>query len=280
MSSRRPEIITRSLLRDWPLPPPGDDKHDRGTVLAIGGAAATPGALLLTALAALRAGAGVVQLLADPQVTAALAVAVPEAGVWPWPTAATRADFAERLAKSRAVVLGSGLDDLDHAGDLLRLVTEAHGDAALLLDAYALGALSRQPQLAEAIAGPAVLTPNMAEAAILLGREEAGEPARAATDICRRYGAVVALRGYIAAPDGRLWHEDGGDVGLGTAGSGDVLAGLLGGLLASGAEPEQAACWAVHVHAAAGQRLAASVGRTGFLARELLAEVPAILTGI
>src|SRR2546430_5609034 len=98
-----------------------------------------------------------------------------------------------------------------------------------------------------------------------------------AKEIARRYRTVVSLYGHIATPEGRCWREDGGDTGLGTSGSGDVLAGVVAGLLARGARPDQAACWAAHVHAAAGLRLAAAFGPVGFLASDLAAEVPRVL---
>jgi NAD(P)H-hydrate repair Nnr-like enzyme with NAD(P)H-hydrate dehydratase domain len=82
------------------------------------------------------------------------------------------------------------------------------------------------------------------------------------------------------SPDGRAWREEAGGIGLGTSGSGDVLAGLVGGMLARGADPAQAAVWGQYLHAAAGDRLAARVGRLGFLARELLDEVPPVLAGL
>src|SRR2546423_1742257 len=78
----------------------------------------------------------------------------------------------------------------------------------------------------------------------------------AAAEIASRYPTAVSLYGHVATPDGRSWREDGGDTGLGTSGSGDVLAGVVAGLVARGAEPERAACWAAYAHAAAGQRLA------------------------
>jgi len=91
-------------------------------------------------------------------------------------------------------------------------------------------------------------------------------------------GAVVAHRGAVAHPDGRRWFDQTGHAGLGTSGSGDVLAGVVAGLAARGAEAAQAAVYGSHLHGAAGDRLAARVGRMGFLARELLDEVPRILT--
>ena len=92
--------------------------------------------------------------------------------------------------------------------------------------------------------------------------------------------AMVALKGdctVIASPDGRTWSYGGGGVGLATSGSGDTLAGIITGLLARGAEPEAALLWGVMLHGEAGKRLAETRGRVGFLARELLAEVPAIM---
>ena len=92
-----------------------------------------------------------------------------------------------------------------------------------------------------------------------------------------RYEAVVSLYGHVAAPDGRGWREESGDAGLGTSGSGDVLAGLLAGLLSRGADPAQAACWGSFAHSVSGQRLIPRYGRIGFLARELLDEIPRTL---
>jgi NAD(P)H-hydrate repair Nnr-like enzyme with NAD(P)H-hydrate dehydratase domain len=85
---------------------------------------------------------------------------------------------------------------------------------------------------------------------------------------------------WIAAPDGRLWRDETGSAGLGVSGSGDVRAGITAGLLARGAEPEQAAVWAAYLHGRTGERLASSVGRLGFLARELPAEIPRALAEI
>ena len=85
---------------------------------------------------------------------------------------------------------------------------------------------------------------------------------------------------WIAAPDGDLWQDESGGAGLGVSGSGDVRAGITGGLLARGADPAQAAVWAAFLHGRAGERLASSVGRLGFLARELGAEIPRALAEI
>ena len=131
-----------------------------------------------------------------------------------------------------------------------------------------------------------MLTPNPTEIADSLHVEEDeidDDPAAATLDLAGRTQAVVGLGGatsWIAGPDGRLWKDESGNAGLGVSGSGDVRAGITGGLLARGAEPAQAAVWAAYVHGRCGERLASSVGRLGFLARELPAEIPRALAEV
>jgi ADP-dependent NAD(P)H-hydrate dehydratase len=282
-------VVTPAVLRDWPLPPPGEDKHDRGSVLVIGGAARTPGAVMLAGLAALRAGAGKLQMAVAAPAAVPLAIAVPEALVAPLPadpgTGSVEADAAgavRDLAGSADVVcLGPGLDDAERADGLVAdLLLGLEGDARVVLDAYALGALAAHPEIGRRLGSRVVVTPNTSEAGILLDGRSVGsdDVADAAREIAGRYEVVVALRGAVATPDGELWVDGAGQAGLGTSGSGDVLAGFVAGLLARGTEPAQAAVWGSHLHATAGERLAARVGPLGYLARELLDEAPAVLT--
>jgi len=156
----------------------------------------------------------------------------------------------------------------------------ADKDTAVVLDAYALGALSRDASLLEGRAQRVVLTPNVTEAGHLLGREPGEDLTAAARSLAGKYHAVVSLYGHLAAPDGRCWREESGDAGLATSGSGDVLAGIVAGLLGRGAEPAQAACWGAYVHAVSGQRLVPRHGRTGFLARELVDEVASTIATV
>lgn len=105
-------------------------------------------------------------------------------------------------------------------------------------------------------------------------------PLRCARAAAKIYRAVVALKGadtVVAAPDGKAWRYTGGDVGLATSGSGDVLAGIIAGLAARGADATTAALWGVYLHGEAGNALASRQGRIGFLARELSAELPALM---
>jgi hydroxyethylthiazole kinase-like uncharacterized protein yjeF len=130
---------------------------------------------------------------------------------------------------------------------------------------------------------PVLLTPHAGEMAHLSGiakEEIGGAPDRIAFEAAQRWNAVVALKGartVIATPEGERLQHDGGNVGLATSGSGDVLAGIIAGLAARGADLTQAASWGVALHARAGERLAERMGKLGYLARELCDEVPSLL---
>src|SRR5437763_7657350 len=181
------EPLTPRLLRDWPLPVPDGGKHARGTVLVVGGAPATTGAVLLAGVAALRAGAGVLRLAVAESRAAALGVAVPEAAVYGLPERDGTIDgglAADRVAamagSARVVLLGPGLDEVDQADALLRALPP---DPALVLDAYALAALARRPLPGRR---PVVLTPNVREGGVLLDRE-VDDLAADAMEITRRY---------------------------------------------------------------------------------------------
>lgn len=308
--------ITPSLLRDWPLPSAGADKYSRGAVLVIGGARRTPGAALLAGTAALRAGAGRLTLAVAESVAVQLAVTLPEAGVIGLPEsgggsvgASGLKALAEDLDAADAVLIGPGLDDIDETEALLRelLRREAERDSGagagsdsrsgagrgagsgksgpgtVILDAFALGCLPRLMDELEPWAGRLILTPNPNEAGILLGRDTDNLAADVA-EIAEKYRAVVSCQGVIARPPGGdapegadRWEITTGYGGLGTSGSGDILAGAIAGLRARGTTDAQAACWGTHLHAAAADRLASRMGSLGFLARELADELPPLM---
>lgn len=278
MSTHDPVPVTPALLRDWTLPQPDGAKRSRGQVLVVGGSPSTPGAVELAGLAALRVGAGVLALAVAASCAPALAVAVPEASVTGLGLLDGAADDLAELEAildgCDAVLAGPGIDRPDPAMRVLEVVAAAPGP--LVLDAFALGVLSGSSS-AGSIAGRAVLTPNRVEAAHLLDRDEDRLDGGAARQIAERYGVVVSFEGDVVAPDGRMWTVPSGHPGVGTSGSGDVLAGAVAGLAARGADAAQAACWATYLHASAGDRLAARVGRLGFLARELADELPAVI---
>ncbi|WP_457963357.1 NAD(P)H-hydrate dehydratase [Arthrobacter sp. D1-29] len=303
--------VTPSLLRDWPLPAAGEDKYSRGAVLVIGGARSTPGAALLAGRAALRAGAGKLTLAVAESVAVQLAVALPEAGVTGLAETAEgsmQASGLQRIAPALetadVLLIGPGLDDVDLAVELLRALlgsqaaggTDGDGSgssdgegsdggrgATIVLDAYALGALPKIQEELTPWRGRLILTPNPTEAEILLGRDLADLEDDVA-EIADRYQAVVSCQGFIARPAGtkapeepERWQITTGFGGLGTSGSGDILAGAIAGLRARGTTDAQAACWGTHLHAAAADRLASRMGPLGFLAHELADELPALM---
>jgi ADP-dependent NAD(P)H-hydrate dehydratase len=279
-----PTPITPELLRGWPLPTNTESKHSRGRVVVVGGAASTPGAVMLAGIAALRVGAGHLTLAVGESVATGVAVAVPECGVIALPetkngsvSGAALEVASQALGNADAVLVGPGLDDADETAALLRTLPDVVGSGPqVILDAYALGVLRDVPECAKALGGRLVLTPNKEEAERLLGRDEPID--EAVVEIAREQNAVVTCFGDVASPSGSRWQVSAGHGGLATSGSGDVLAGALAGFLARGADTDQATCWGVYVHAAAGDRLAAQVGPVGFLARELLDQLPAIVT--
>jgi hydroxyethylthiazole kinase-like uncharacterized protein yjeF len=289
-STDRDAIVTPMLLREWPLPAPGASKYERGQVVVVGGARKTPGAALLAAEASLRVGAGRLTVAVAASVAAQVATVLPECGV----VALEETEGGHVLGSSvdlaggdldgaDAVLAGPGLDDGDEALTLIeRLPALVSSDAVVVLDAFALGSLPQSSVAREAFAGRLVLTPNLGEAGRLLDTEVSDDDDldEVASAVAREFGAVVSCQGRVAHPDGRVWQIGTGRGGLGTSGSGDVLAGAIAGLCARGASPEQATVWATYAHAAAGDRLAVGVGPLGFLARELLAELPRVLVEI
>jgi ADP-dependent NAD(P)H-hydrate dehydratase len=287
--------VTDALLRSMPLPrhQEGEDKDQRGRVLVIGGSVETPGGALLAGLAALRAGAGKLQIATCRSVAPQLAVAVPEArisgleetpegGISPMAAEA----LAERCGRTDVVLLGPGMMGSDASSRLTRRLLELASDSCFVLDAAALHELDDCRDMLRSRAGRIVLTPHAGEMASLLDVERdmvLADPLAAAQDAVTRLQAVVAMKGgctFIADPQGRAWSCDHGNVGLATSGSGDTLAGIIAGLLARGAAPTEATLWGVYLHAEAGMRLARTRGPIGYLARELLAEIPGIMADL
>lgn len=289
MSRPAPEVVTPALLRGWPLPDLQDDKESRGRVLVVGGSRSNPGGVLLAAEAALRAGAGKVQVVTVASVATQLAVAMPE--MWVRGAAETddgelaveAAEIAVELAPGcQSVLLGPGMGIPGQAGALVGQVLPAL-DTVVVLDALALTAVTRDPGALSHLEDRSVLTPNLRELSVTLGWEHArveDDPREAALRLATRTGAVVTSGGavtWIVHPDGRSWRMEMGGPGLGMSGSGDTKAGVVAGLCARGAEPAQALLWGSYLHASSGDRLAARLGPTGYLARELLQQLPQVL---
>lgn len=291
MKDQAAQLLDDAALRAWPLPMPDEDgdKEQRGRVLVVAGSPQMPGAVVLAAVAALRAGAGKLTIATAASVAAGVALAVPEARVLPLPETAEGGLAAEGvqalqplLAGACALLFGPGLQDEPAAIHFASRLLPQCADLPVVLDAYGMSVVRELPP-GWPLAAQLALTPHAGEMASLTGADKDAvqqQPDRMAREAARRWQAVVALKGrqtHIAAPDGRLWRHEGGNVGLATSGSGDTLAGLIAGLAARGAPLPQACAWGVALHARGGERLTRRLGPLGLLARELAGEVPDLL---
>ncbi len=276
--------LDAASLSDHPLPrlPTGGDKEDRGTVLVVGGDAVMAGAPILAGIAALRVGAGKLQIRADRSSAAAMAVAVPEARIL-ISAAGNASALIPQATKASALVLGPGMDTGRLQNRLALKLLEHATEAPAVIDAGALPSIDEAALFATQSAGRTILTPHAGEMAAILGRDKdavQADPLGAAREAAAMFQAVVVMKGattYVVSPDGQAWRHDDGVAGLGTSGSGDVLAGAIGGLLARGAPPIAAALWGVVLHAQAGCALAEAGAPLGFLARELPGQLPFVL---
>ncbi|MDB5869076.1 MAG: hypothetical protein JWP96_1408 [Polaromonas sp.] len=283
--------LDKFVLRDWPLPHADDasDKEGRGQVLVAAGSREIPGAAILSATAALRAGAGKLTIATAQSVAPGLALLMPEARVIALPETPaggllpSGAGLLEQCAaRSSAVLIGPGLQGGEGSCEFVMQLLRLLKGVPVILDALAMDVALQAPRFDL----PVLLTPHAGEMAHLSGQSKddvvADAPALA-QDMARRLNAVIALKGattFIMSPEGAAWRHVSGTAGLGTSGSGDVLAGIMAGLAARGAPLEQAAAWGVVLHALSGKRLAERQGRLGFLAREILAEIPSVMQGI
>ena len=297
MPDQQPVVVDDALLRVWPLPMPSDggDKEERGRLLVIGGSREMPGAVILAATAAMRAGAGKLAIATGASVAQLVALAIPESRViglsetGEGGVASATARALESLQGGLdAVLIGPGMLDEPVICEFVHALLPMLDGVNVILDAAAMGVVCEAEAAGSTgflgrYKAKVLLTPHAGEMAHLSGlsKEEVSEdPEGIARRMAQRWQATVALKGpvtYIATPDGRVWKHEGGNVGLAASGSGDTLAGIIVGLAARGAPLEQAGAWGVALHARAGDRLAERTGPLGFLTRDLAAEVPSLM---
>jgi NAD(P)H-hydrate epimerase len=264
-----------------PSRPRNAHKGTFGHVLVVAGSRGKLGAALLATEGALRAGAGLTTLAVAPDLQPLCEGRVREAMTVALPHAGEGSALDALLAARGAVVCGPGLG-LDAGVRALVAQVVRRCAAPLVLDADGLNAVAGT-DLLRARPAPTIVTPHPGEMARLLGGDGAsvqGDRVAAARGFARTHGVIVVLKGartVVAAPDGRAAICPTGNPGMATGGTGDVLAGLTGGLLAQGLAPFAAACLAVYAHGAAGDAVAARRGETGLVAGDLLAEFPPTL---
>jgi NAD(P)H-hydrate epimerase len=242
------------------LPPRPRDGHKGvfGRVLIAAGSDETPGAAVLAVHGALRSGCGLVELLAPAPVRPLVITAMPEVVAGKAcgqrqlePLSAGEVD--ERMAHTDALVLGPGIGLAPGTADAMRALL-SYPDCPRVLDADALNLLAADESLVALLRPRDILTPHPGEAGRLLGigsweiQEDRWKSARA---LARRYGCIAVLKGagtLVADPEGNVCHIGAGNTGLARGGAGDVLAGLIGGLLAQGCSSWDAARLGVFAH--------------------------------
>lgn len=247
-------------------------KGSFGHVVVIGGGVGMPGAARLAASAALRSGAGQVSVICAPENTAVMVGSQPELMV---PVLRGAQAIKEHLKSADAIIVGPGLGLSAWARECFAAALSA--DCALVVDADALSLLAKKPQRR----GNWILTPHPGEAGRLLGRaasEVQLDRLGSVHALSERFDASVVLKGHrslVASPGSTALVALSGNPGMATAGSGDVLAGITGGLLAQGHSCARALMAAVYVHNRAGDRAAARHGQRGMLAGDLLTQMTA-----
>lgn len=283
------EWIGKEILRDLPKKRADAHKGSAGKVLIVAGSKGMPGAAVMTALSALRVGAGLVYAALPSSIRGIFLKRLMEGIVVP--TASSDTDHltsaslepvlhAAKGKKVMAVGPGIGLDP--ETGKMIRSLIQKVR-VPVVLDADGLNHMADDPDIFKRAKAPLILTPHPGEMARLTGGSgeiPATRRVDLAGDFAREFGVILVLKGartVIAEPAGRCWINTTGNPGMGTAGTGDLLTGMIAGLIAQGMKPPAAARVGVYLHGLCGDRAAGRLGERSLIARDLLGEVPRTL---
>jgi NAD(P)H-hydrate epimerase len=301
-ADERPVLIDEMFVRrTLPRRQASAHKHQTGTVLVIGGAPTYYGAPRLSAEAAARAGAGMICVAIPAAIVSVVAAQVPELVLLPLGESPERSAtqiltwIEQRGGNVDALVVGPGLGQSPEAFELLERLFAWDNSGLLkhvkrvdspgfIFDADALNWISARGEFPKQVpAGSAVLTPHAGELARLTGvpaRELLADPLTSARDAAARFGQTVVFKtgfAIAASPGGETAVAPRSAPELATAGTGDVLAGLIGGLLAQGLDPFSAAQMALYIGSQAGRRARTSRGLYGVLARDVIDEIAGVM---
>lgn len=290
------ELLTARWVRsNIPARPDDANKGTFGKVLVVGGSRRYIGAVQLAAIAAYRAGAGLVTVASTERVTNVIASAAAEVIWLPQPESAdgglpgeTAVALRNEWPNYRAAVVGPGLGDNSETRAFIwaALPDLAQLESGFVIDADALNALATMPDGPERVPVNAILTPHPGELARLMNTTVPDVLSRRlaiAGEAAAKFGCTVILKGahsVIASPDGRTSLSPFANPLLATAGSGDVLSGIIAGYLAQGALPFEAACLGVYLHAAVGEVMREEYGFAGLLAGEIASRLPAVVKDV
>ena len=268
----------------WLLPQRRSRSHKGlyGHLLAVAGSRNMSGAAVLSTISAYKVGTGLVETLVPEVIQPILQNRVPEAISFPY-----QAKNAEDLAflpglieKSSAVMMGPGMSMEPYAQRMMKQIVELMPkNKPLVMDADALNLLSIDEEFQQMVASRGkntVLTPHLGEASRLLNQSVKSimdDPIRAAKELSERYHSIAVLKDamtLVCEPAGRMFYNTTGNNGMSTAGSGDVLSGMIGGLLAQGMQIFEAACCGVYLHGAAGDLAKQAKGAYGMTSTDIL----------
>ena len=268
---------------------PNANKGDFGKLLILAGRSGMGGAAMMATLSALRCGCGLTTLAAASSVINAcfphlmdavtLSLAETKDGAV---SSESLTLLSEHLSSSTAAVIGCGLGHDEHTEKLVRsLVKETQ--TPLVIDADGINCLAGDINIVQTAKAPIILTPHPKEFSRICGKSVAeieADREQAASQFAQQYSVHLVLKGHatvIALPDGTVYQNTTGNAGMAKGGSGDVLAGMIGSFLAQGIASEKAACLAVCLHGACGDRCAQRLSEYGILARDLIQEIPLLL---
>ena len=284
------EAWARSVLPPRPL---NANKGSFGKAMVIGGSINYIGAAYLACCGAIRVGAGLVTLATPQSLQPILATKLTEVIYLPLPEAQPGVTSPEAVSQLRewipqydVLLIGCGLGQNQPTTEFVQetLSSLSQKDCpALVLDADGLNILAKMPQWWHTLKGDVILTPHPGEMARLCGltiEEIQSDRLGVAQQMAKRWGKIVVLKGahtVVASPDGQVRISAVANPGLASAGTGDVLAGVITGLLAQGLKPFEAACCGVYLHGAAADMVTGEMGDAGIIASDLLPVLPHII---
>lgn len=266
--------------------PDDSNKGSLGSLLCICGSYGMAGAAIMAGKAALRCGIGLLKIAVPKSIYPVCATNILESVYYPLEETSNgvisskNTDFLlEMCEKSSAVVIGCGLSVCDDTKNLVQSVI-TNCEKPLVIDADALNCICNKPEILKNLKAPAIITPHPGEMARLLHstpKTVNSNRENTAIDFAKKFGVVTVLKGagtIIASPDGEVYINHTGNSGMATGGSGDVLSGIIGSLLAQGASPINAAAAGVFLHGTIGDLAAEKLGKISMLPTDMIDMIP------
>ena len=266
--------------------PDDSNKGTLGSLLCICGSYGMAGAAIMAGKAALRCGIGLLKIAVPKSIYPVCATNILESVYYPLEETSNgvisskNTDFLlEMCEKSSAVVIGCGLSVCDDTKNLVQSVI-TNCEKPLVIDADALNCICNKPEILKNLKAPAIITPHPGEMARLLHstpKTVNSSRENTAIDFAKKFGVVTVLKGagtIIASPDGEVYINHTGNSGMATGGSGDVLSGIIGSLLAQGAVPINAAAAGVFLHGTIGDLAAEKLGKISMLPTDMIDMIP------